>query len=159
MKSTNRADGRNDGDITLRHESTFHTTSLPSIRWRIVLLFGFIAEILVALAANAVVGPLFTKLAGQQSMAVSTAVVLSIPSFILMCVFGYCAARKGKARPVLHGLLVGFVATAIISAVALIALLANSLPSGGPPNYIYNIANGFKILGGLCGGVLASRRL
>jgi putative membrane protein (TIGR04086 family) len=77
---------------------------MKNIRWGWILLGGFLAEVAIFLA----VIPL-SLVMGQQSLLYTA----PIASFVATFVFGIWVARKAHERLVLHGVLVGVVATLI----------------------------------------------
>ena len=112
---------------------------MKNMRWGWILLGGFLAELLVF----ALVIPL-SLLAGPQSLLYSAPPA----SFVGTLVSGWWVARKARRRPVLHGTLVGLVATVIYIIIS----------RGQPEPLAYIIAHGLKLLGGVAGGYMAARR-
>ena len=113
--------------------------NLTRIHWWRVLLGGFLAEVSVI----AVVIPVFL-LFGQR--AVSYAALSGSP---VMCfLFALWVGRRVDSRLVLHGTLVGVVAT----------LLYVGLTRGRAEPPAYLVAHVLKILGGATGGFFAERR-
>jgi putative membrane protein (TIGR04086 family) len=109
------------------------------IRWLLVLLAGFLAEVLVI----ALVIP-FALLLGKNTLTYSAPAA----SFLACFVFGIWVGRGLNSRFVLHGILVGVVATLIYVA----------LTRGGPEPPAYLVAHALKLLGGAAGGLVAARR-
>ncbi len=112
---------------------------MNNMRWGWILLGGFLAELLVFV----IVIPL-SMVAGQASLLYSAPPA----SFVGTFVFGWWVARKAPKKRVLHGTLVGLVATALYIAIT----------RGQPEPTAYIIAHGLKILGGIAGGWVAARR-
>jgi putative membrane protein (TIGR04086 family) len=112
---------------------------MKNIRWGWILLGGFLAELAIFL----VVIPL-SLLAGQQSLLYSAPPA----SFVASFVFGIWVARKAHHRRVLHGALVGIVATLIYVGIGL----------GQPEPIAYVVAHVLKVLGGAAGGFVALKR-
>jgi putative membrane protein (TIGR04086 family) len=112
---------------------------MKSMRWGWILLGGFVAELLVF----AIVIPL-SLAAGPASLLYTAPPV----SFVGTFVFGTWVARKAPHRRVLHGVLVGVVATVIYIAIS----------RGQPEPIAYLIAHALKLLGGAAGGWVAARR-
>jgi putative membrane protein (TIGR04086 family) len=112
---------------------------MKNIRWGWILLGGFFAE----LAVFVIVIPL-SLLAGQQSFLYSAPPA----SFVASFVFGIWVARKAPQRRVLHGTLVGVVAT----------LIYVGIGRGEPEPIAYIIAHVLKVLGGAVGGFVALKR-
>jgi putative membrane protein (TIGR04086 family) len=108
---------------------------MKNIRWGWILLGGFLAE----LGIFVLIIPL-SMWAGQQSL-LYTAPPASF-------VFGIWVARKVQQRRVLHGALVGIVATLIYVGIGL----------GQPEPIVYIVAHVLKVLGGAAGGVVALKR-
>lgn len=110
-----------------------------TIHWGRVLVGGFLAELLVF----AVVFPA-RYLFGQRAFLAS----ILIGSAMLPFLFAVWVGRHINSRFVLHGGLVGVVA----------ALIYLGLAWGQPQPLLYKIAHGLKVVGGMAGGVVASRR-
>ena len=108
------------------------------IHWLRVLLGGFLAEVSVI----ALVIPI-ALLAGKNTL------TYSAPAASLLACFGFAlwVGRRLTSHFVLHGMLVGVVATLIYVA----------LTRGGPEPPAYLIAHALKLLGGAAGGLLAAR--
>jgi len=109
------------------------------IHWLRILLAGFLAEV----AIIALVLPI-ALLAGK-----STLPYTATAASLLAC-FGFAiwVGRGLTSQFVLHGILVGVVATLIYVA----------LTRGGPEPPAYLIAHILKLLGGATGGLVAARR-
>ena len=112
---------------------------MKSMRWGLILLGGFLAELLIFV----IVIPL-SLAAGQASLLYSAPPA----SFVGTFVFGIWVARKARDRRLLHGALVGVAATMIYMAIS----------RGQPEPMAYIIAHGLKLLGGVAGGWVAARR-
>jgi hypothetical protein len=109
------------------------------IHWGRVLVGGFLAELIVF----AIVFPA-RYLFGQRAFLAS----ILIASAVLPFIFAVWVGRHIDSRFVLHGALVGVVA----------ALIYLGLAWGQPQPLLYKIAHGLKLVGGVAGGVVASRR-
>ena len=94
------------------------------------MIGGFLAEVSVF----AIVFPA-RYLFGQQAFLASILVFSAVMPFI----FALWVGRRLESRFVLHGALVG-------------------LAWGQPQPLLYKIAHGLKIVGGVAGGIVASRR-
>jgi putative membrane protein (TIGR04086 family) len=103
------------------------------------LLGGFLAELAIFVA----VIPL-SLVAGQQSLLYTAPPA----SFVAAFVFGMWVASKAGQHRVLHGALVGIVATLIYVGISL----------GHPEPLAYLVAHVLKVLGGVAGGFVASKR-
>src|SRR5271170_7161336 len=111
---------------------------LAGIRWVRILIGGFLAEVVVI----AVVVPISFAL-GQNSMLYTAPVGSLVACFALALWVG----RGLDSGFVLHGVLVGVVATLIYIA----------LTRAQPEPFAYVLAHVLKILGGAAGGVVAGR--
>lgn len=109
------------------------------IHWGRVLIGGFLAELLVFV----VVFPV-RHFFGQQAFLAS----ILIASAAMPFVFALWACRRVESLFALHGALVGLVA----------ALIYLGLARGQPQPPLYKVAHGLKIVGGIAGGIVASRR-
>ena len=112
---------------------------MKGICWGWILLGGFLAE----LAIFVIVIPL-SLLVGQQSLLYSAPPA----SFVATFVFGVWVASKTPQWRVLHGALVGVVATVIYVGISL----------GRPEPIAYVVAHALKVLGGGAGGLVALKR-
>jgi len=109
------------------------------IRWARILLGGFLAEV----AVIALVLPL-ALLLGKNTLPYSAPAASLLACFV----FAIWVGRRLQSRFVLHGILVGVVATLIYVA----------LTRGAPEPPAYLIAHALKLLGGAAGGFVAARR-
>ena len=109
------------------------------LRWGRVLVGGFLAELLVF----AIVFPAL-YLFGQRAFLASILAASAVMPFI----FAVWVGRHIESRFVVHGALVGLVA----------ALIYIGLAWGQPQPLLYKVAHGLKVVGGVAGGVVASRR-
>lgn len=100
---------------------------------------GFLAELIVF----AIVFPVL-YLFGQRAFLASILIASAVMPFI----FAVWVGRRIESRFVLHGALVGLVA----------ALIYMGLAWGQPQPLLYKIAHALKVVGGMAGGVVASRR-
>jgi putative membrane protein (TIGR04086 family) len=109
------------------------------IHWVRVLIGGFLAEVSVI----AVVIPVALAY-GQHLLP-----YVAPPASLVMCfLFALWVGRRIDSRFVLHGTLVGVVAT----------LLYVGLTLARPEPFAYVVAHVLKILGGAAGGFVAERR-
>jgi hypothetical protein len=109
------------------------------IYWTRVLIGGFLAEASVF----ALVIPVF-MISGQHALLY----VAPLASLVMCFLFACWVARRLESGFVLHGILVGVVAT----------LLYVGLTRARPEPFAYLLAHGLKILGGAGGGLVAARR-
>jgi VIT1/CCC1 family predicted Fe2+/Mn2+ transporter len=111
-------------------------TNIARIHWLMILIGGFLAEA----AVFAVVIPVFIT-SGARGVLYAAPVA----SLVMCFIFGLLVAHRVESRPVLHGVLVGIVAT----------LLYAALTRGRPEPLAYLVAHALKMLGGALGGVAA----
>jgi hypothetical protein len=109
------------------------------IHWIRAAIGGVLAELTVF----AIVFPA-RALFGQRAFLAS----IVIASAVMPFVFALWVCRRVESRFVLHGALVGVVA----------ALFYLALAWGQPQPLLYRIAHGLKVVGGVSGGLVASRR-
>lgn len=109
------------------------------IHWGRVVVGGFLAELMVF----AIVFPT-RYLFGQRAFLASILIASAVMPFL----FAVWVGRHVESRFVIHGALVGVVA----------ALIYLGLAWGQPQPLSYKIAHGLKLVGGVAGGVVASRR-
>jgi hypothetical protein len=112
---------------------------IAQVHWGRVLVGGFLAELMVF----AIVFPT-RSLFGQRAFLAS----ILMASAVLPFLFAVWVGRRINSLFVLHGALVGLVA----------ALIYLGLAWGQPQPLLYKIAHGLKIVGGMAGGVVASRQ-
>jgi putative membrane protein (TIGR04086 family) len=109
------------------------------IHWVRALIGGFLAEA----AVFVVVIPVLLTV-GQRPLLY----VAPVASLVMCFLFAIWVGRRLESRFVLHGILVGIVATLIY------VVLTRAKPE--PPAYL--LAHALKILGGAAGGLVASRQ-
>jgi hypothetical protein len=109
------------------------------IHWGRIFLGGFLAEA----AVFVIVIPIVLT-AGQHPLLY----VAPAASLVSCFVFALWVGRKIESRFVVHGLLVGVVATALYVGLTL----------ARPEPFAYLVAHALKILGGAAGGAVAGRR-
>ena len=109
------------------------------IHWVRACIGGLLAE----LAVFAIVFPA-RSLFGERAFLIS----ILIASAAMPFVFAVWVCRRVESRFIVHGALVGIVAM----------LFYLGLAWGQPQPRLYKIAHGLKILGGVAGGIVASRR-
>ena len=114
-------------------------TKPTRIRWGRVVAGGVVAEALVL----AIVFPTL-HLFGERAFLGAILIASGVMPFI----FALRVGRSIESRFVLHGALVGMVAMLVYLALAW----------GQPQPFLYNVAHGLKIVGGILGGWAASRR-
>jgi uncharacterized membrane protein HdeD (DUF308 family) len=107
--------------------------------WGRAVLGGFLAELTVF----AIVFPA-RSLFGQRAFLASILIASAAMPFL----FALWVCRRVESRFLLHGALVGIVA----------ALFYLALAWNQPQPPLYKVAHGLKVVGGVAGGVVASRR-
>ena len=112
---------------------------MSKIHWGRVVVGGIAAELVVF----AIVFPA-RALFGQQAFLASILIASALMPFL----FALWAGRRVESLFVVHGALVGVVA----------ALFYLGLAWRQPQPTLYKIAHGLKVVGGVAGGVVASRR-
>lgn len=123
---------------------------MSGIRWGRILLGGFLVEVvLIVLTA-----PVFMFMGMQAIM-----VIVSPALFLVDLLFAYWVAKKAHSHFLLHGLLVGVVATAIYTALVLAQFGSITPVIEMYGTIMFVIANGARFLGAGLGGVLAKARL
>jgi hypothetical protein len=114
------------------------TTSEMKMKWVRILIGGFLAEAILIL----LVIPVSMKWGQEPLLYLAPA-----GSLVLCFLFGLWVGRGVTSRFVLHGLLVGAVATVIYLALTRL----------GPEPWPYVLAHGLKLIGGASGGWMAGR--
>jgi len=109
------------------------------IHWTWVLIGGFLAEASVF----ALVIPVY-MVAGQHALLYAA----PLASLAMCFLFALWVGRRLESRFVLHGILVGVVAT----------LLYVAVTKAHPEPFAYLVAHGLKLLGGAGGGLVVGRR-
>ena len=112
---------------------------MSRIHWIRVLVGGVLAEFLVF----AIVFPTLSFF-GQTAFLTSILIASAVAPFVL----ALWVCRRVHSDFVVHGALVGGVAIFVYLIVS----------RGQPEPLLYKISHGLKILGGLTGGIVASRR-
>lgn len=114
-------------------------SSSGRIHWVRALAGGFLAEFSVFVVVIPVL-----MLWGQHPL-----LYVAPPASLVACfLFAVWVSRKVNSHFVLHGILVGVVAT----------LIYVGLTKGQPEPWQYILAHALKILGGAAGGLVASRQ-
>ena len=121
------------------------------MNWKRALLGGLLAEVLVVvLIAPVVLVAGLDSLDDPANLPASVGIGIVIASFVAPVVMTQWVARRANSRLLLHGFLVGF--TAFVVYMIPMTLSGESQPA------IYWAAHAMKILGGLTGGFVATRR-
>ena len=129
-------------------------SAIRQIHWGRILLAGFLAEVSVMAGFFLLLG-IFT-LAGMPEVAVPMSpldyVDALVASFLSIYFFTLWVGRRLESGFVLHGVLIGLVAMSLF--LALIQVGNGSIEQP----FLYWVAHGLKILGGVTGGLVAERR-
>jgi hypothetical protein len=112
---------------------------MKDIRWGWVLLGAVLANVVV----TAIIVPI-AMIDGMERLGY----VAPPAAFVGVLVVGYWIARKAPQRAVLHGLLVGLIAMLIYIPIEL----------AGEVTFAHYLSSALKVLGGVAGGLIASRR-
>ena len=121
-------------------------TTTSSLRWGRIVLGGFLPELALIVA----VIPM--RMAGSSDNAVN--VVAMAGSFLLFVPVAWWLGRA-LPRPILHGVLMGVVATAIYLVLQVLATMFAPEPPVIP--WFYYVGHALKLAGGAVGGWLAGR--
>src|SRR5580765_6792382 len=117
-----------------------------SLRWGRIVLGGFLAELIL------IVFVIPINLAGGGERAITVVAVAG--SYVVFVPVAWWLSRT-LPRPVLHGALMGAVAAALYTVLAVVGRQFN--PTAPPMPFIYYVAHVLKITGGVTGGWLAQR--
>jgi hypothetical protein len=124
------------------------------IHWGLVLLGGFLAEVglmvsfLVFLAAAALAG--VPQLARPEST--FDLINAMVSGFLMMFLLTLWVGRRIDSGFVVHGALIGLTGALLFTALVFVL-------SGSPAQHpLYWVAHGFKVAGGIAGGMLANKR-
>ena len=117
-----------------------------SLRWGRIVLGGFLAELILIVLVIPV------RLAGGSDQALTTVAVAG--SYVVFVPVAWWMGRS-RARPILHGALMGATAAAIYMLLAVAGRYFE--PTAPPMPFIYYVAHVLKIAGGATGGWLAGR--
>jgi len=128
-----------NNEFRLSNEFVINWSTLRRLHWGRAIAGGVCAE----LAVFAIVFPVL-HFFGQAAFLAS----ILVSSAVLPFIFAVWVGRHVESHFVLHGLLVGVVA----------ALLYLIVAWGQPEPFLYKIAHGLKLVGGLLGGVISARR-
>ncbi len=124
------------------------------IHWGLVLLGGFLAEVglmvsfLLFLAAAALAG--VPELAQPEST--FDLINAMVSGFLMMFLLTLWVGRRIDSGFVVHGALIGLTGALLFT--ALIVVLSESVAQ----HPLYWVAHGLKVVGGITGGIVASKR-
>jgi hypothetical protein len=129
-------------------------SAIRQIHWGRILLAGFLAEVTVMVGFLLLLGIFW--LAGMPEVAMPMTpldyVDALVASFLSIYFFTLWVGRRIESGFVLHGVLIGLVAMSLF--LALIQVAEGSIEQP----FLYWVAHGLKILGGITGGLVAERR-
>ena len=137
-------------------ETTFPKEDKAGIRWKRVVLAGFLSEIAVIAVLSAVIGAYSLVIAPGRpdseynQFAELAGYYLAAPAAALATFgFAFWTVRRLESRAVANGLLVGTVAM----------LLSSGFILGAKPEHrlMYVVSFALRILAGYCSGVLAQK--
>ena len=127
---------------------------IRQIHWGRIVLAGFLAEVTVIVGFFLLLGVFW--LAGMPEVAMPMTpldyVDALVASFLSIYFFTLWVGRRIESGFVLHGFLIGLVAMSLF--LALIQVGNGSIEQP----FLYWVAHGLKILGGITGGLVAERR-
>lgn len=115
--------------------------NIAKIHWMRAIVAGLLAEV----GVFAIVFPVL-HFFGQRAFLASILIASALMPFL----FAIWLCRRVESRFVLHGALVGVVATLLYT--ALVLALGQTQP------LLYKVAHGLKVAGGACGGLAMARR-
>jgi len=126
-----------------------------TIHWVRVLLGGFLIEVVLAIVLLGGFAAAGVDIASGVSTA--SAVIIGVGCFAAAFLIVLWLGRGIESRLVLHGFLMGLVATSIyVALVAGSGQMAMALAAYGPATFV--TLNAVRIVGAVCGGVACERR-
>lgn len=124
------------------------------IAWKPILVAGFLAE--ASVFAIFFLLLLAAMLAGVPAIASPGSTLdyidAMVSSFAMVFLFTLWVGKRIESRFVLHGVLIGVVGIVLFCVLILAASGSLAQP------FLYLVAHGLKILGGVAGGLVAERR-
>ena len=125
-----------------------------SIDWGLILLAAFLAEMSIMVVFFVLLAAATLAGVPEHARPESTLDLIDamVASFLMMFLFTLWVGRRLESGFVLHGALIGLTAALLFT--TLIFVLSGS-PAQHP---LYLVAHGLKIIGGVTGGVMASKR-
>jgi len=128
--------------------------ALQRIHWKWIVAAGFLSE--VAVLAVFFLLLLAATLAGVPEIAKPMSTLDNVDallsSFAMVFLFTLWVGKRIEAGFVLHGALIGIVGALLFS----VMWIATTGALAQPPLYV--VAHALKVLGGICGGLLVTRR-
>jgi hypothetical protein len=121
---------------------------MQQIRWLRVVIAGFLVEIGLAVTTLP-----FVPLLGDQAFFVAVPIACVVVPFVIV----WFATRKLASAHVLHGLLIGIVATLLYFALVIYgSSIAEATATYGTALFV--IVNALRVLSATAGGYFAGRR-
>jgi hypothetical protein len=122
------------------------------MNWMRAILGGILAEVLLIVVLMPVVLIFYSMetLQNPDTLPFAIAFIVVAGSFAMPALVTQWVAKRATSRLVLHGLLVGFTAFVVYATPMFLA--------GEHQPLLYWLAHAMKVLGGLTGGYVASRR-
>ena len=125
------------------------------VRWLRVLLGGVLIEVVLAIVLIGGFAAAGVDLA--KGVSTTSAVIIGIGCFGAAFLIVLWLTRGIESHLVLHGFLMGLVATLLyVGLVAGSGQMSSALAAYGPATFV--IVNGLRLLGALLGGVAGERR-
>ena len=125
------------------------------VRWLRVLLGGVLIEVVLAIVLIGGFAAAGVDLA--KGVSTASAVIIGIVCFAAAFLVVRWLTRGIESHLVLHGFLMGLVATLLyVGLVAGSGQMSSALAAYGPATFV--IVNGLRLLGALLGGVAGERR-
>ena len=125
------------------------------IHWIRVLLAGLLIEVILAVVLVGGFAAVGIQLGTNISNGVST--IIGLSCFVVALLVTLWFGRRIDNRLVLHGFLIGLMATLLyVGLVAGAGQMSTALAAYGPATFV--ILNGVRILGAVVGGVVCAQR-
>jgi hypothetical protein len=124
------------------------------IQWIRVLLAGFLIEVILGVVL--IGGFAAAGVSLQENISALSATIIGVGCFAAAFLVVLWLGRGIRSRVVLHGLLIGAVATAIyLGLVAGTGQMPTALAAYGPVTFV--IVNGARLVGAVLGGIQCER--
>ena len=120
-----------------------------------MLLGGFLIEVVLAIVLAG--GFALAGVELQNNISVTSSTIIGVGCFAAAFLVVVWLGRGVESRHVLHGFLMGLVATTLyVGMVAGAGQMSTALAGYGPATFV--IVNGARIIGAVLGGVMSERR-
>ena len=124
------------------------------IHWIRVLVAGFLIEVVLAIV---LVGGFAAAGVALETISTASAVVIGVGCFLAAFLVVLWFGRRIESHLVLHGFLMGLVATLLyVALVAGSGQMSTALAAYGPATFV--IVNAARLVGAVLGGVACERR-